>query len=155
RAVVAAARLADGIIHAEVKAEPDGVYLVEFAVRMPGGRLMEVIRLATGVDLFGAVLAIALGEAPDVTVTRHRAACGWFPPAPQGRVTRLSGMAEIDALPGVVDSHVKFALGGLVRPLRSSGDRSGWVLLEAADRAELAARLDAVRRTLRITVAGA
>ncbi len=155
RAVAAAVGMTAGIIHAEVKAEPDGVYLVEFAVRMPGDRLMEVIRLATGVSLFDAMVDIAVGLPPDVTIRRRAAAAVWFPQPPPGRVTAISGAAEVPALPGVVGSHLKFREGREIPPLRSSHDRLGWVLLAAADRAELAARLDTVRATLRVAVAGA
>ncbi|HEY1620358.1 MAG TPA: ATP-grasp domain-containing protein [Streptosporangiaceae bacterium] len=153
RAVAAAVGMTAGIIHVEVKAQPGGVHLVEFAVRMPGDRLMEVIRLATGVDLFDAMVDIAVGAPPDVTIRRHEAACVWFPQAPPGLVTAITGLDDIPALPGVVGSHLRFRQGGEVPPLRSSHDRLGWVLLTAADRAELAARLDAVRAALHVTVA--
>lgn len=150
--VVTGIGMTAGIIHAEAKAEPQGAYLIEFAVRTPGDRIMELIRLATGVDLFDAVVDIALGEAPDVTRSRSEAACVWYPQVPHGRVTAVSGVSELSAMPGVVDHHIKLEVNGEVPVLRSSVERVGWVMLTGADRAELNRRLDAVRDALQITV---
>ncbi|HET9898020.1 MAG TPA: ATP-grasp domain-containing protein [Streptosporangiaceae bacterium] len=153
REVVAGIGMTAGIIHAELKSEPDGAYLVEFAVRMPGDRVMELIRLATGVDLFDAVVDIALGERPEVTRSRSDAACVWYPYVTPGQVTAVDGLPELSTLPGVLDHHIKIQVGSEVRLLRSSAERVGWVILTGADRAELAHRLDAVRDTLAVTVA--
>lgn len=150
--VVTVIGMTAGIIHAEAKSELGIAHLIEFAVRTPGDRIMELIRLATGVDLFDAVVDIALGETPEVTRSRSDAACVWYPQVPHGRVTEVFGLSELSTMPGVVDHHIKLQADGEVPVMRSSGERVGWVMLTGADRGELGRRLDAVRDALRITV---
>jgi biotin carboxylase len=53
----------DGIAHSEWRLAPDGrIVLMEMAARTPGGGLMTLYRLATGVPMEPEILNIALGE---------------------------------------------------------------------------------------------
>jgi biotin carboxylase len=152
-AVVGALVQGSGIVHLELRLEPGGPAIMELAVRTPGDHIMELVGYARGVDLFAGVVALALGDAPDLSPKRDAAACAWFPSPSSGRTTAIDGLDELSALPGVVEHHVVAAVGSRIPPLRSSLDRIGAVILEAPDRAELARRLEAAKRMLRLEIA--
>jgi hypothetical protein len=64
---------------------------------------------------------------------------------PTGRVTRVGALGPALAVEGVVQAETYLSAGTLVRPVRSAGDRQGYVLalaettVEALDRADRAA----------------
>jgi len=147
---VGALGMGSGIVHLEFRLEPSGPHIMEMAVRMPGDLIMEVIGYATGVDLFDAVVAAACGEPPDVTPRWERAACVWYPVVPPGTVTAIDGIASVGQAEGVRCVDLDVAVGDRVRPLRSSADRAGAVIVDAPDVAELDTRLDWVRHLLHI-----
>lgn len=150
RAAVEALGVASGIVHLEARLEPGCPHVLEVAVRTPGDYIMELVELATGVDLFDAVVAAATGERPDLRPRPRASACVWYPAPRPGRVLGVEGMEVLLARPGVLKARIRAQAGGSVAPFRSSSDRVGWVLLEAPEPEELARRLDSAKRCLRI-----
>ncbi|MGW5422014.1 ATP-grasp domain-containing protein [Streptomyces sp. NPDC003943] len=79
RLLAANARLLDaigfgtGMSHAEFRLGPDGVVLMEVAVRPPGDAITKLWHLASGRPLEPALLDLALGERPLVAPARRRA----------------------------------------------------------------------------------
>jgi biotin carboxylase len=151
--VARALAMRNGIMHLEMKLEPSGPHMIEVAVRTPGDFIMDLVELATGVDLYGAVVDVALGSEVDVRPFRQRAAAAWFPCPPEGTIVGIGGFESVPTLPGVVHHSVRVRVGDRVRPLLSSRDRVGAVVVQAPDRTMLAARLEAVKRMLRIDIA--
>jgi biotin carboxylase len=148
--VAGALGMGAGILHLEFRLEPSGPHIMEVAVRMPGDLIMEVIGYATGVNLFDAVVATACGEPPEVTPRWERAACVWYPVVPPGTVTAIEGITSVGQADGIRCVDLDVAVGDRVRPLRSSADRAGAVIVDAPDVAGLDTRLDWVRTRLRI-----
>ena len=67
--------LTDGVVaHTEIKLTPAGPRVVEVNPRPAGNRITELVRHVTGIDLAAACVDVALGRAPDLRRTRHRAA---------------------------------------------------------------------------------
>jgi biotin carboxylase len=150
--VARALGMRDGIMHLELKLEADGPHVLEVAVRTPGDFIMDIAELATGLDLYGAVVDVALGRTVDARPRRQRAAGVWFPAPPVGTVAGVDGLERLPELPGVVRCDLRLSVGDRIPPLRSSRDRIGAVVVEAPDRKTLAARLEAAKRALRIDV---
>jgi hypothetical protein len=65
---LAAVGILDGPFHLEMFDTPDGLVFMEVAARSGGGAVVERVRLATGVDLIKAELAIQLNASP---LARH------------------------------------------------------------------------------------
>jgi biotin carboxylase len=137
RRVVDALGTGSGIMHLELRLEPDGPHIMEVAVRTPGDYIMDVVEAATGVDLFDAVIAVACGEKPDVAARRDDVAAVWFPTTDPGTVTAVHGVPEIQRMDGVVNIEIDVGPGAEIHPLRSSMDRIGMVIYHAPDRAGL------------------
>lgn len=146
--VVEALDVQAALVHLEVRWGPSGPVIMEVAVRTPGDYIMELVELATGIDLFEAGIALALGRSPELHRERDEAAASLFPRAAPGRVRRIGGVEEVRAMAGVERLRLSVSPGDEVRPLRSSLDRVGSVLLRAPDRAELLRRRKAIWDTL-------
>jgi biotin carboxylase len=151
--VIRALGMGSGIVHLEFRLEPAGPHIMEVAVRMPGDLIMEVIEYATGVNLFDAAVAVAVGQRPDLRPRWQRAASVWYPVVPPGVVTRIDGVDSVSWLPGVRCVDLDVDVGSTIGPLRSSADRAGAVIVEAPGVAELDRRLELVSSELRITTA--
>jgi biotin carboxylase len=152
RAVIAAMRVQTSLVHLEFKVGDAGPVLIEVAVRTPGGFIMDIVSLAHGIDLYEAVVRLALGldlEVPAPTRPARRAA-SLFVLAEPGEVVEVSGLAEVQAHPAVVRAESNFAVGAVVPPLRSSAERAAFAILAAPGDEELDRAVEFCRGRLRV-----
>ena len=147
-AATAAIGMRDGIAHVEMRDVDGRACLMEIAVRTPGDFIMDIVQLATGVDLFRAVIAISLRRVPETAPTGRGVACVWFPSPPAASPVPVDALRTAADLPGVVRVDILAQPDCVVAPLRSSLDRVGSVVLQAAGDDELDTRLCAVRASL-------
>lgn len=151
RDVVRALGMRAGLLHMEFRLTSDGLAVMEVAVRTPGDFLMDLVRLAHGVDLFAAAVAVALGEQPDVAPSRKAVAASWFPTYPDGVLAISGSQQAAEAVPGAHRVRLWGEPGNrLVQ--RSSDDRIASVIATADDHGELTHRLAAIRDALGISV---
>ena len=144
-AATAAIGMQDGIAHVEMRVMDESPQLMEVAVRTPGDFIMDIIGLATGVNLFQSLIAISLGQGQRIAPAWRGSACVWFPDPPAGSVAPVNALLAASELPGVVRVDVWAPFGSLVAPLRCSLDRVGSVVVRADDDHELDDRLGKVR----------
>lgn len=152
RDVIRALGMRTGILHLEFRLTAHGPALMEVAVRTPGDYLMEAISLTYGIDLFEAVLRLALDlplSLPDSVAPLAYAAARFFIASP-GRVQAVQGLDEISSHPSVVRCTLKLKPGDVVREARSSMQRAGHVLVRARTPQERDRTLRLVDQTLLI-----
>jgi biotin carboxylase len=149
-AATAAIGMRTGIAHVEMRVMDGDPRLMEVAARTPGDFIMDLIRLATGVDLFESLVAVSLGRAPRIAPVPRGVACVWFPDPPAGSPAPVEALRAAADLPGVVGVEVSAQPGSLVAPLRWSLDRVGSVVVRADDDDELDVRLDKVRALVNV-----
>ena len=143
RAAAHAAAATDGPLHIEVMMTADGPVVIEINGRL-GGSIPYIFRQVSELDLFREIAKIPLGIPPDID-PRFDGTGGMFNiHAPgEGRVTRLSGLDEVRALPGVRQlmvgvhegdwvSDLLGLLGGMIRVICAAP--SAEELLELRDR---------------------
>ena len=152
---VHALELERGIAYPQLLVTDSEVLVVEAAARIPGGQMVDVARLGTGVDLLEIAALLALGERIASALSEPRfqqplavrfltAQPG---PLPTGRVRSVGTLDRVLAFPGVVQAEVYLEVGDTIRPVQIDGDRRGYVIaladtnLEALERAEAAATL--------------
>jgi biotin carboxylase len=154
-AAVHAIGLRNGIAYPQLLVSADGVRVVEIAARIPGGQMVEVPRYGVGIDLVEVALKQALGEpVTDELVTprfqQPFAICFLTAepgPLPTGEVHSVGPLDKALAFPGVDRVETWIEIGETIRPVRTDGDRRGYVIargstnLEALERAEAAASL--------------
>lgn len=150
--------LQDGIAFPQMIVGPDGrVKLVEIAARIPAGQMADLVRFATGINLYDIAIRQSLGLPVDdecVTPQEERPIAIRFLTAepgvlPVGVVESIAGLEAVRASEGVLAADLYFGVGHLVRPVQVDSDRNGYVIataetpsraLELADRA--AAKLE-------------
>lgn len=157
RDVVGALGVVTGIVHLEFRVGAAGPVLIEVAVRTPGDYLMDVLSSAYGVDMYEAVVRLALGLPAELPAACRptKFAASHMLLGGAGRLLAVEGLDEVRAHPAVVRARMRRKPGDVVPPLRSSDDRVGHVLVSAGSPAERDAALSLVRERLRvITEAG-
>lgn len=116
--LVAGLGLSSGVAHTEVRITPDGPRLVESHLRLPGQRLPEIVSAATGVDLFGAAIELALGVAPSLT-PRDNGYAGYrcIYTGRSGTIRAVHGVDKARAVPGIAWVEVVAGAGDRIRTL--------------------------------------
>jgi biotin carboxylase len=138
-----------GAAHVELCTTAAGPRLFELGARFGGGHTPHpIVSFLTGVNELEVVTRLLLGEDPGpIQPTRNAAAVYRFLTPPPGVIESIRGLEEVRRWDGVLDCGVWVGPGSLVQPVRTGGDRAGYIVtgandrqsaLELADRAESA-----------------
>jgi biotin carboxylase len=155
---VRALGLRDGIAFPQLIVRDDDAWLIEIAARIGAGQMADLVRYATGVELFDVAILQALGlPVPDALVTpaSTRPVAIRFLTAqpgvlPVGEVVSIDGLDRVRASHGVLAADLYFGVGTTIGPLRVDADRRGYVIA-TADSAENALELaDAAAHKLKL-----
>ncbi len=124
----AALGLTEGPVHAELRINDDGPWIIEIAPRTIGGLCSRTLRFGTGMTLEEIVLRHALGR-PVGSLVRERGAAGvMMIPIPRGGTLRgVTGRDAAAAVPGVEDVTITMHVGQEVVPLPEGGQYLGFV----------------------------
>jgi len=142
--------IATGIVKGDMVLTADGPKVIEMAARLSGGWFStDQIPTATGVDLIGAAIRLALGEEVDGAKLVPRFSKGvairYFWPKP-GRVVAIRNAERVRGLPWVHRLGLFVAPGDDLDPVTDHTKRAGFVIttgrdrLQAVERAERAVR---------------
>jgi biotin carboxylase len=119
----AALGLVEGPVHAELRVNSRGAWLLELAARSIGGLCARILRFGTGMSLEQIILCHALGLPLD-NLKREEAAAGvmMLPIPREGVLRAVHGFGSAGAVPGIVGLELAVHPGRVVRPL-PEGDR--------------------------------
>src|SRR5207244_4931776 len=97
--------LTDGPVHAELRIDDAGPWLIELAARSIGGLCARTLRFGTGMTLEEIILRHALGW-PIASLERERPAAGvMMIPIPRGGILQsVEGFDQERAVPAMEDS---------------------------------------------------
>lgn len=130
-AVEGAARalgLREGPVHAELRVNPHGVWLLEVHPRSIGGRCSRVLRFGTGMSLEEIILRQALGMTLGALEREPMPAGVLMLPVPRAGVLReIRGLEAAAALPGVEEVLLTAHPGQVVAPLPDQALYLGFV----------------------------
>jgi biotin carboxylase len=142
-----------GAAHTEVRLGPAGPVVMEVNPRLAGGQIPILVRLATGIDLIGAVVDRAIGRRAALPPPGPGHASIRFLVAPtSGRLAGVEGRVAALELPGVVDVAVTARPGDVVGGTGSFLDRLGWVIAAGPDGPAVAETAEAALARLRPVV---
>ena len=141
-AACAALGLAEGPVHAELRVNEAGPWVLEVAARSIGGLCSRTLRFGTGVTLEELILRHALGR-PIASLDReHRAAGVMMIPIPRaGRLKSVSGEAAARAVAGIEDVTITAHPGQAVVPLPEGWQYLGFIFARAESPAAAEAAL--------------
>lgn len=143
-----------GIAKGDMVLTSEGPKVIEIAARLSGGWFStDQIPLATGVDLVGAAIRVALGELPSAEELTPRyqqgVAIRYFFPEP-GIITAIHDVEKARRIPGVYKLDFFLGPGELVEPVTNHTKRCGYVITSGTDRSEAVRRAAEVISTIRI-----
>ncbi len=144
RAAAGAIGVREGPTYTQVVVGERGAHVVELAARLGGGHDAELCAAALAVDLNRLALSAALGDPVAEEELRPigsaGAACVRFLVPEPGVLEQVTGVAEAEALDGVVWVRVYREPGAVLGPLRRGSDRVGAILALGASREEAVER---------------
>ncbi|WP_405444511.1 ATP-grasp domain-containing protein [Streptomyces achromogenes] len=142
----------NGASHTEVVIDLAGrCTVIEIAARLGAGHIGILLQHALGIDVFAALLDVALGRPAALTPTAHGHATVRFITSPHtGRLTSLNRLPEQG--PGVPFVRWRAAVGDLVHAARANTDRLGCFVVTGSDADEVEERADALARQIQVQV---
>jgi biotin carboxylase len=137
-AAAAALGLQEGPVHAEVRLNDDGVWILEVAARTIGGLCARTLRFGAGVSLEELVVAHATGQTPSSLVRERKPAGVMMIEIPRAGVYRgVTGVDEARAVPGVEDVVLTFRAGEHFAPLPEGAGYFGFIFARGETPAEV------------------
>lgn len=146
--------IGSGIAKGDMVMSKNGPVVIEVAARLSGGWFSALqVPLATGVDLVGAAIKLALGEelSNDELVKKYQkgVAIRYFFPKP-GRVVAIKNVEQFEKTSWVKMLKIYAKIGDVVEPVTDHTKRAGCVITEGADRQEAISRAEEVVDTVAI-----
>ena len=146
--------LRTGPVHAELRCNQAGAWIVEIAARSIGGLCSGTLRFDDGTSLEEIILRQAAGL--DLTSLRReqRPAGVMMIPIPRAGVLRsVAGQADAAAVPGIDGVTISVACGDRVEPAPRASRYLGFIFAHADTPEAVEAALRAAHRRLRVEIA--
>ncbi|MCX2725958.1 ATP-grasp domain-containing protein [Thermomicrobium sp. 4228-Ro] len=145
--------LRTGPIHAELRVNERGPWVIEIAGRSIGGLCSRILEFGTGMTLEELILAHAVGDPLPTLVRRDGAAGVMMIPIPgRGILKAVDGIDAARAVPGIVDVEITAKRNHRIVPLPEGASYLGFIFArgETPDAVEAALRLAHSRLAIRI-----
>ncbi len=152
RAAIQALGINLGAAKGDIKITPDGAKIVEVAARLSGGWMSAyTFPLATGVNLYKAMIQVALGLPPDdlKPKTQMIAAERALIPSP-GKILSIRGVDDARKIRGVREVILMKEAGEMVGEVTSNMGKTGYVISIGKTREEAIRVNDLARETIKI-----
>ncbi len=141
--------LREGPIHAELRVNDRGPWLVELAARSIGGLCSRALRFGTSLSLEEVILMHALGRDVETLQREPRPAGVMMIPIPRGGILRrVSGLAEARRVPGIDDVTISATIGRPLVPLPEGSSYLGFLFARGVRPALVEAALREAHRRL-------
>jgi biotin carboxylase len=141
--------LRQGPIHAELRVNNTGPWLLEIAARTIGGLCSRTLRFGDGVSLEELVLQQALGVDPSACARDQRASGVMMLPIPhRGILQAIHGQEDARRVPGIEDLQITIPPGQAVVPLPEGARYLGFLFARAETPAQVEAALREAHRRL-------
>jgi biotin carboxylase len=149
RAATRALGLAEGPIHAELRVNDRGAWLIELAARSIGGLCSRTLRFGTGLTLEEIILSHALGLDLGALERERQAAGVMMLPIPRaGVLAEVRGIAAAEAVPSVEQVAITAHAGQELVPLPEGSRYLGFVFARASTPDAVEAALREAHRRL-------
>jgi biotin carboxylase len=128
---ITALGLTHGPVHAEMRVNESGVWMLEIAARPIGGLCSRVLRFAGGASLEEVILRHAIGESVNVKLAEGAHAVMMIPIPRGGIYAGVSGVDEALAVRGVEDVVITAKQGQAMVPLPEGASYLGFIFARA------------------------
>jgi hypothetical protein len=146
--------LSEGPIHAELRAGPAGVFVIEIAARSIGGLCSRTLRFGTGMSLEELILRQALGLEMGGVARESQASGVMMIPIPRGGVLEgVDGLETAATVPGIVEITISAHSGQTLVPLPEGSRYLGFLFARAGRPEEVEGALRQAHGLLRFRIA--
>jgi biotin carboxylase len=152
-AAAAALGLREGPIHAELRWNERGAFLIEVAARSIGGLCSRTLRFGTDMALEELILRHALGEPIDVARAGRAGGVMMIPIPAAGHLRAVSGIDEASKVPGIEQVEITARMNHPLVPLPEGDSYLGFIFARGDSPAEVEAALRASHARLRFEIA--
>lgn len=145
--------LKEGPIHAELRVNERGPWIIELAARSIGGICSRALRFGVGLTLEEIILRHALGL-PIESLERERPAAGvmMIPIPAAGTLLNYQGVEEAKKVPGIVDVRITTHRKQKVVPLPEGRRYLGFIFARAPQAEQVEAALREAHRKLKFEI---
>ena len=141
--------LREGPIHAELRVDHRGPWLIELAARSIGGLCSRTLRFGTGRSLEELILMHALGDDVAGLCRESRPAGVMMIPIPRAGVLRgVRGLTDARRVPGIDDVTISAVVGRPLVPLPEGSSYLGFIFARAGSPAKVESALRAAHARL-------
>jgi hypothetical protein len=141
--------LTDGPIHAEMRVNEGGVYMLEVAARPIGGLCAKAIE---GLEEF--ILRCAIGEDAKLQAGMGASGVMMIPIPREGVYCDVAGVGDAEAVPGVTEVIVTAKQGQKIVPLPEGKSYLGFIFARAGTPAEVEQALRRAHEKLEFEILG-
>ena len=150
---VAALGLERGPIHAELRVNDQGPWILEIAPRSIGGLCSRALRFGEGISLEELILRHAMGLEVDSIIRERRAAGVMMIPIPQAGILReVRGQEEAQRVEGIEEIRLTIPVGTEVIPLPEGSRYLGFIFARAETPERVEAALREAHRRLEFII---
>jgi len=150
----AALGLEEGPVHAEVRVNEHGPFVIELAARSIGGLCSRTLRFGTGMTLEELILRHALGwEVPSYDREARAAGVMMIPIPRAGRLGEIHGIADATAVPSVEEVVITAHEGQELIPLPEGWQYLGFIFARSDTPDQVERALRASHAQLRFDIA--
>ncbi len=141
-----------GPVHAEVRVNENGIWILEIAPRSIGGLCGRVLTHFLGMSLEELILSQALGG--PIAIARRGGAAGvmMIPIPRRGIFHGLEGLAAAQSVPGVSDIAITAQRGQITAPPPDGASYRGFLFAQAASPADVEMVLRIAHRRLHFDI---
>jgi biotin carboxylase len=125
---VATLGLREGPVHAELRINDDGIWLIEVAARSIGGLCSRALEFGAGGQLEDLIIRHALGLPPGIGDRAHAASGVMMIPIPAaGTLCQVNGQEAARAVPGIQEVTISIPLGDVLVPVPEGNRYLGFI----------------------------
>jgi biotin carboxylase len=146
------ARLAAGPIHAEVRVNDQGIWILEVAARSVGGLCGRVLTHSLGMSLEELILRQVVAEPLAIAGEGGAAGVMMIPIPRRGIYDGLKGLAAAQSVAGVTGVTITVELGQIIAPPPDGASYLGFIFARAASPADAETALRVAHRHLHFDI---
>ncbi len=147
--------LREGPVHAELRVNDDGAWIIEIAARSIGGLCARTLRFGTGVSLEALIIRHAIGmEIESLQRERQPAGVMMIPIPHAGILREVRGKTEAEQVAGIEEITISIPIGQDVLPLPEGASYLGFIFARGTTPESVETSLREAHRRLEFVITG-
>lgn len=147
--------LREGPVHAELRVNEEGAWIIEIAARSIGGLCARTLRFGTGISLEELIIRHAIGmEIESLQRERQPAGVMMIPIPHAGILREVRGKTEAEQVAGIEEITISIPLGQEVLPLPEGASYLGFIFARGSTSEGVEASLREAHRRLEFVITG-